>query len=71
MTWHSAKEYAAKISMMFTDTEAMTEIQRAALKTVSTHRHIVSIYVVIIWISMDNREFHSRRVIYEEKKRVN
>lgn len=35
----------------------------AALKKVSTHRHVVSIDVVIFCISMDYREFHPRRVV--------
>ena len=49
--------------LMFADTEAMTEAERRFFESVSTHRHVVSIDVVVIGIPMDNREFHPRRVI--------
>lgn len=53
---------------MFADTEAMTEAESRFFESVSTHRHVVSIDVVIIGTPMDNREFHPRRVIQEARK---
>ena len=43
---------------MLLNSEAMTEAE-----SVSTHRHVVSIDVVIEWTSMDDREFHPRKVV--------
>lgn len=41
---------------------------RRACWVLSTHRHVVSIDVVVIWTAMDNREFHPRRVIWEVRQ---
>lgn len=66
MTWIAemgttlSKKYE---QLMFADTEAMTEAESRFFESVSTHRHVVSIDVVIIGTPMDNREFHPRRVI--------
>lgn len=46
----------------------MKQWLRTALRSVSTHRNVVSIDVVIIWTAMDNWEFHSRRVIWGDKQ---
>lgn len=48
--------------------EAMRQWLRAGLRSVSTHRNVVSIDVVIIRTAMDNWEFHSRRVIWGDKE---
>lgn len=52
--WHGNKQQLFSSEACFT--EAMRQI-------VSTHRHVVSIDVVFMWASMNNREFHPRKVI--------
>lgn len=60
--WEATEQAPVIIS---TGDEGVTE---QALGSVSTHRHVVSIDVVIIWTAVDNWEFHSRRIIWGDKE---